>query len=57
MAKFIYVYDKTTGKKQQHQVPEWWLDHPVLGANLSRTPRQKAADTKKAPAAGATEKE
>lgn len=53
----VRVYDKTTGDKLPHPVPERWLDHPKLGANLSRTPRQKAADTKKAPAPGATEKE
>ena len=56
---FVYAYDKTTGEKLAHQVPEHWIDHPTLGRNLSRTPRQKAADkaaaaatNKKAPAAG-----
>jgi hypothetical protein len=35
MAK-IRAYAKTTGAAQS--VPESWLDHPVLGANLRRTP-------------------
>jgi hypothetical protein len=45
---FVYAYDKRTGEKLAHQVPEHWLDHPTLGANLSRTPRQKAAERKAA---------
>ena len=42
---FVYAYSKRTGKKLANQVPEEWLDHPVLGKGLSRTPRQKAAET------------
>ena len=62
---FVRVYDKTTGRK--HSVPEHYLDHPVLGANLRKTPlsekRQRdagqAATTTntKTPASGENEKE
>lgn len=60
MAEFVAAYDKRTGEKLPHPVPEHWLTHPVLGANLSKTPRQKAADKKKEteePAAGGEGKE
>lgn len=42
MAKKVRVYSKTTGRKQA--VPAHWLDHPVLGADFSKTPstRKKA---------------
>ena len=39
---FVDAYDKRTGKKLAHRVPESHIDHPVLGRNLSRTPRAKA---------------
>lgn len=52
---FVYAYDTRTGEKLAHQVPEHWLDHPTLGKNLSRTPRQKAADRKAAIAATITQ--
>ena len=59
--RFIDAYDMTTGAKLDHPVPEHWLTHPVLGANLSKIPRQKAADKgRKAtdkPAIGEAEKE
>lgn len=41
---FVAAYDKRTGVK--HSVPEHWVDHPVLGKNLSRTPKSKAAEKK-----------
>lgn len=61
----IDAYDKRTGRKLPQRVPEHFIGHPVLGEHLSKTPRQKAADTRKAapaatpkaPAAGDTEKE
>ena len=44
----VAVYDKRTGRK--HSVPEHWLGHPVLGRNLSRTPKSVSKDdTTKAP--------
>lgn len=43
---FISVYSKTTGRKQD--VPEHWLDHPVLGRDFRKTPlsqqQQRAVD-------------
>lgn len=42
MDGFVSVYSKTTGQK--HRVPEHWVDHPVLGRGISRTPTQKARD-------------
>ena len=58
----VTAYDTRTGRKLPQQVPESWIGHPRLGAHLSKTPRQKAADTrnnttKKAPAAGDAKKE
>lgn len=60
----IEAYNRTTGDKLRQLVPEHWIGHPVLGANLAKTPRQKAADRKAAtsastqtPAAGDTSKE
>lgn len=41
---FVAAYDKRTGVK--HSVPEHWLDHPVLGQNLRKTPKTRAAETK-----------
>lgn len=34
--EFVDVYSKTTGQKQT--VPAAWLDHPVLGQDLRKTP-------------------
>ena len=48
MAQLVHAYDTRTGQKLAHQVPASWIGHPVLGRHISRTPRQKAADTKKA---------
>ncbi len=39
---FTEVYDKTSGAKQR--VPAEWLDHPVLGRNIAKTPTQRALD-------------
>ena len=44
---FVAAYDKRTGVK--HSVPEHWLDHPVLGQNLRKTPKTKAAESTTAP--------
>lgn len=53
---FVTAYDTSTGEILPHPVPAHWFDHPVLGANLSKTPRQKAADKARkgttAPASG-----
>ena len=48
MSEFVTVYSKTTGEKQR--VPEHWLGHKVLGADLRKTPVQKDADQAKATA-------
>lgn len=48
MAKFVEAYAKDTGEK--HWVPERFLSHPVLGANLSRTPPKPATTTTQEPA-------
>lgn len=57
----VNAYDKTTGEKLKHQVPERFIGHPIFGPNLSKTPRQKASDTPrttpKSPASGSNEKE
>lgn len=65
---FVSAYSTRTGKKLPAPVPERWLDHPVLGEHLSKTPRRRAreaataqvevkAPTTEAPAAGDAEKE
>lgn len=42
---FVLVYSKSTGRK--HRVPEHWLGHPVLGANIRKTPlAEKQSRTK-----------
>lgn len=48
----VPAYDKTTGEKLPRYVPEHWIGHPRLGPNLSKTPRQKAAE--KAATSGTT---
>ena len=60
---FVAAFDKSTGRK--HSVPEHYLGHPVLGRNLSKTPRtqkaereaEKATTKTKTPAAGDDKKE
>lgn len=37
MDGFVTAYSKANGKKQR--VPEHYLNHPVLGANLTLTPQ------------------
>ena len=39
---FVAAYDTETGKKLDYLVPEHHIDHPVLGARLSRLPSDKA---------------
>ena len=54
----IEAYNKHTGEKLPHLVPEKWVGHPVFGPSLSKTPRQKAAEKPaEAPDAGETAKE
>lgn len=50
----IAAYRVDNGAKVH--IPEHWLSHPKLGRQFRKTPRQKAADTPKAPAAGDTNK-
>lgn len=53
---FVAAYDTETGKKLPYLVPERHIDHPVLGARLSRLPsRKKARKTDAPPATLATE--
>lgn len=42
MTRFVDVYNPDTGIKQS--VPEHFLDDPVLGRNLRKTPAQRALD-------------
>jgi len=42
MKGFVEVYDKATGKKLPHPVPEHLVEHPIWGRNLTLTPREKA---------------
>ena len=54
----IEAYNKHTGEKLPHLVPEKWVGHPVFGPNLSKAPRHNAAEKPaKAPDAGETAKE
>lgn len=59
--RFVDAWNRKTGKKLPHPVPEHWLTHPVLGRDLSKTPRQKAADKARRgtdkPADGVADKE
>lgn len=41
---FVDVYSRTTNAKQV--IPASWLDHPILGADFEKTPRQKASEKK-----------
>lgn len=43
MAKFVDVYDKTTGRK--HRVPEHFLDNPVLSRPFRKTPKTRDTET------------
>lgn len=52
---FVAAYDKNTGRK--HSVPEHWLDHPVLGQNLRKTPKQKSAESTPTAPSGDDKKE
>ena len=58
---FVAAFDKSTGRK--HSVPEHWLDHPVLGKGLRKTPLTQKAEREaekaatKTPAAGDDKKE
>lgn len=40
---FVDVYDTKTGKKLPYQQPEHFVDHPILGARLSRLPSDVGA--------------
>ena len=52
---WVAVYSKTTGRKTT--VPARFLDHPVLGAGLRKTPLARAkGDTNDSPAVGDKEK-
>lgn len=42
MSRFIDVYNPETGIKQS--VPEHFLDDPILGRSLRKTPQQRALD-------------
>ena len=54
---FAEVYAKSTGRKMR--VPEHWLEHPVLGQNIRKTPlsekQQRQADARIAKAEATTE--
>lgn len=52
--EWVDVYGTATGIKQT--VPAWWLGHPVLGADIRKTPLTKAAETARAKADGPKEK-
>ena len=56
MAK-VDAYDKRTGKKLPHRVPEKWFELPKFRDHLRKTPIQKAreADTKASAAASKKE--
>lgn len=48
MSRFVDVYNPDTGIKQS--VPEHFLDDPILGRNLRKTPQQRALDGELGPA-------
>lgn len=54
--RFLTAYNTTTGEKLSNPVPEHWFDHPVLGKNISRTPRARAAAAARKPAAPTRER-
>lgn len=43
MAKFVDVFSKATGRP--HRVPEHFVDHPVLGRDITTTPPADATPT------------
>lgn len=49
---FVEAFTVSTGAKRI--VPEHYVEHPVLGRNLSLTPRQRATQTPPADPAGGT---
>lgn len=49
----VDAYNTKTGDKLPYLVPEDHIDHPVLGANLSRLPSQRAQEKPKPPKADA----
>lgn len=44
---FVEAYAKSTGLKQE--IPQHWLNHPVLGRNFELTPSSRAGEEKGAP--------
>lgn len=52
MDKFVDAYSKATGRK--HRVPAHFLDHPVLGKGLAKTPRIQAREKAATPPADTT---
>lgn len=50
----VDAYDKKTRAKLPYLVPEHYIDHPLLGVNLSRLPSQKAQEKPKPPKAEAS---
>lgn len=41
---FVEAYDTETGKKLAYPVPEHYIDHPLLGRRLRRTPSSVVID-------------
>lgn len=41
MSKFVKAYSSVTGRRLP-DVPEHWMDHPVLGKNIRRSPKSAA---------------
>lgn len=39
---FVEVYSTKTRRKLPKPVPEHWLDHPILGRNLTTLPSRRA---------------
>lgn len=44
MPEFVEVYAKATGRKQI--VPATWLNHPVLGREIRKTPLSESQQRK-----------
>lgn len=42
--RFVEAYDRHTGEKLPHLVPERFIGHPVIGPHLAKTPRQEAEE-------------
>lgn len=47
--RFVEAYDRRTGAKLPHLVPERFIGHPIIGPHLAKTPRQKAEEHTPAP--------